>query len=86
MSDTNRICTHAVRLNTPPSIHPVFHVSLVKKAGVDPLPSQLTHDNEPGIVLYNSLVSHSVSCRVVECFVSISTNLRLMVGVALCRS
>ena len=24
--------THAVRLNTPPSIHPVFHVNLVKKA------------------------------------------------------
>ena len=42
--------THAVRLNTPPGIHHVFHVSLVKKAGADPLPSQLTHDNEPGNV------------------------------------
>ena len=47
--------THAVRLNTPPGIHPVFHVSLVKKAGADPLPSQLAHDNEPGILLHNPL-------------------------------
>ena len=47
--------THAVRLNTPPGIHHVFHVSLVKKAGADPLPSQLAHDNEPGILLHNPL-------------------------------
>src|SRR3954463_751182 len=47
--------THAVRLNTPPGIHPVFHVILDKKAGADPLPSQLAHDNVPGIVLHNPL-------------------------------
>ena len=40
------IGTHDVQLDTPPGIHPVFHVSLVKKAVEDPLPSQLTIDNE----------------------------------------
>ena len=44
------IGTHAVQLDTPPGIHPVFHVSLVKKAVEDPLPSQLTIDNEPGMI------------------------------------
>ena len=33
------IGTHAVQLDTPPGIHPIFHVSLVKKAAEDPLPS-----------------------------------------------
>ena len=44
------IGTHAVQLDTPPGIHPVFHVSLVKKATEDSLPSQLTIDNEPGMI------------------------------------
>ena len=41
---------HAVQLDTPPQIHHVFHMSLVKKAAEDPLPSQLTIDNEPGMI------------------------------------
>ena len=41
---------HAVQLDTPLGIHPVFHVSLVKKVAEDPLPSQLTIDNEPDMI------------------------------------
>ena len=44
------IGTHAVQLDTPPGIHPVFHLSLVKKAAEDSLPSQLTIDNESGMI------------------------------------
>ena len=44
------IGTHAIQLDTPPGIHPVFHMSLVKKAAEDPLPFQLTIDNEPGMI------------------------------------
>ena len=41
---------HAVQLDTLPEIHPIFHVSLVRKAAEDPLPSQLTIDNEPSMI------------------------------------
>ena len=44
------IGTHAIQLDTPPGIHSVFHVSLVKKAAEDPLLSQLTIDNELGMI------------------------------------
>ena len=44
------IGTHAVQLDTPPGIHHISHVSLVKKAAEDPLPSQLTIDNESGMI------------------------------------
>ena len=44
------IGTHAIQLDTPLGIHHVFHVSLVKKVAEDPLPSQLTIDNEPSMI------------------------------------
>ena len=44
------IGTYVVQLDTAPGIHLVFHVSLVKKATKDPLPSQLTIENEPGMI------------------------------------
>ena len=44
------ISIHVVQLDTPLGIYPIFHVSLVKKAVEDPLPSQLTIDNESGMI------------------------------------
>ena len=44
------IGTHVVQLDTPPGIHHVFRVSLVKKAAEDPLPTQLIIDNESGMI------------------------------------
>ena len=55
------IGTHAVQLDTPPGIHPIFHVSLVKKAAENPLPSQLTIDNEPGMIFDTSKDPSSVA-------------------------
>ena len=54
-------CTHAVQLDTPPGIHLVFHVSLVKTATEHPLPSQLTIDNKPGMIFDTPEDSSSVA-------------------------
>jgi transposase InsO family protein len=45
------IGSHAVRLNTPPGIHPTFHVNLVRPAAMDPLPSQRQHEPQPPAIL-----------------------------------
>ena len=41
------IGSHAVRLDTTPGVHPVYHVSLLKHARTDPLPSQRIEHTEP---------------------------------------
>ena len=44
---TALVGSHAVRLNTPPGVHPVFHVSLIKRLQNNPLPSQSIQDTDP---------------------------------------
>lgn len=39
--------SHSCRLDTPPGIHNVFHVSLLKHVGEDPFPSQQQDDIQP---------------------------------------
>jgi hypothetical protein len=39
--------SHAYRLNTPPGIHDVFHVSLLRPVAGNPLPSQVQDDVQP---------------------------------------
>ncbi|KAM4055414.1 reverse transcriptase (RNA-dependent DNA polymerase) [Hirsutella rhossiliensis] len=45
------IGSHACRLDTPPGIHNVFHVSLLRLAAEDPLPSLTSDDCRPPAIL-----------------------------------
>jgi hypothetical protein len=44
---------HTIQLNIPTSIHPVFHVKLVRLAATDPFPSQIMDDTQPPPLLVN---------------------------------
>ena len=48
---TELIGSHACRLDTPPGIHNVFHVMHLKRAGDDPLPSQVQDDTQPPAII-----------------------------------
>ncbi|KAI0996871.1 hypothetical protein K3495_g11310, partial [Podosphaera aphanis] len=59
--------SHAVKLDTPRGIHPVFHVNLVRRAREDPLPSQILQDIEPpAIEADDADEDHAVGEYIVE--------------------
>ena len=48
---TRIVNPHNVELNTPPGIHPVFHVDRLRLHPNDPLPSQQTDDSQPDSIM-----------------------------------
>jgi hypothetical protein len=60
------VASHAVRLNTPPGLHPVFHVDLLRLAGNDPLPSQTTDDAQPSAVMVDEEEEFTIEKIVAE--------------------
>lgn len=48
-----KIGSHAYRLNTPGTIHNVFHTALLRPAAMDPFPSQRKDDYQPPAEMIN---------------------------------
>jgi hypothetical protein len=51
---TEVISSHSYRLDVPTGIHPVFHVDLLRRAAIDPFPSQQRDDAQPPAVLIDN--------------------------------
>ncbi|RYP69568.1 hypothetical protein DL770_008216 [Monosporascus sp. CRB-9-2] len=51
---TELVGSHACRLDTPPGIHNVFHVTLLKRAAEKPLASQTRGDSQPAALIRDS--------------------------------
>ena len=45
------ISSHSYRLDTPPGIHNVFHINLLKRAADNPFPSQRRGDFRPPVII-----------------------------------
>ena len=45
------ISSHNYRLDTPPGIHDIFHISLLKRAADNPFPSQRRGDFRPPAII-----------------------------------
>jgi transposase InsO family protein len=54
------IGSHAYRLDTPPGVHNVFHVSLLRPAASNPFPSQSNGDYQPPPVLIDGEAEYVV--------------------------
>jgi hypothetical protein len=54
------VSSHAVELEVPTGVHPVFHVDLLRPAAKDPLPSQVVDDSQPPPILEDGQQEYDV--------------------------
>ena len=54
------ISSHAVQLDTPPGVHPVFHVDLLRPASIDSLPSQVSDDVQPPAAIVDGKKEYTI--------------------------
>ena len=47
------ISSHNYKLDTPPGIHNIFHINLLKRAANNPFPSQRRGDFRPPVIMVN---------------------------------